>query len=165
MPYSIFVCTGRMTSFFWLFRLFCSKPVRILLPGEENNQNGNPSTIFRNENSSQTNAFSHLSFILVPRGSTLSMLNKLGPARGLDSWCWVKGSWPLGTRMAFIPIIRIPDWFKTDAPKVYLRCFVYPSLQKIIKTFKLARTFKLNLHTCFQIQSWIHFWKVFRNGC
>ena len=33
------------------------------------------------------------------RTNTLRMFNKLVPARGPDSWCWPKGSWPLGTRM------------------------------------------------------------------
>ena len=46
------------------------------------------------------------------------MLNKLGPARGLDSWCWPKGSWPLGTRMWLFTFLLAneddslsSDWF------------------------------------------------------
>ena len=49
--------------------------------------------------------FCKLPPILVPRShdpfrSEICGRLVLEPARGLDSWCWLKGSWPLGTSMA-----------------------------------------------------------------
>ena len=38
----------------------------------------------------------------------------LEPARGLNSWCWPKGFWPLGTRMASSLSQKLrPGWHKT----------------------------------------------------
>ena len=79
-------------------RAFSFLEATILLVSTKSTTLG-PLPIFEHAQSTPSVVFSQSDLPDLKNESIDRGLSMLGEARGLDSWCWPKGSWPLGTRM------------------------------------------------------------------